>query len=164
MDVPMTSPVSPKLDHCDLEAKLITLLHTQAQLLRCAIDLAGQQVDCISCGDWESLRSVLGSKQRLAGHLAASATELRSLAAAVTANALSQTQRETYRQQQALVIGLYEQLFERERTAEQLLSERRTRIAQRAETAASWADRADAYAPVPPADLCGTRLDLSSSA
>lgn len=160
----MTSPVSPKLNPCDLEAKLITLLHTQGQLLRSAIDFAGQQVDCISRGDWETLRVVLGSKQRLAERLAASATELRSLAAGLTANALSHSQRETYRQQQAIVIGLYEQLFDQERTAEQLLSERRTRIAQRAETAASWADRADAYASVPPADLRGTRLDLTSSA
>jgi|GEM_PF-2071528 len=148
----------------DLVASWDALQLTQMQLLASAIELAGQQLDCIGHGDLEALRGIMGAKRRLAERLAASATELKNLAADLTIATLSQSQRERCRQQQADVIDRYEQLFERERTAEQLLNQRRTRTDQRARMAASWTDRPASYRQTPPDELCGTRLDLSSSA
>ena len=148
----------------DLAASWDALQLTQMQLLASAIELAAQEVDCIGRGDLETLREVVGAKRRLAERLAASATELKHLAADLTVATLSQSQREGCRQQQAVVIGLYEQLFEHERTAEQLLNRRRAQTDQRARMAASWTDRPASYCQTPPAELCGSRLDLSSSA
>jgi LAS superfamily LD-carboxypeptidase LdcB len=148
----------------EFETSWSALLSAQTQLLSAAIELAQQQLTCIRSGDLEQLRVVLSSKQRLADRLSATATELVALAADPTVETLSPTARQRCRHQQAVAISLYEQLFELEHTAQQLLNQRRTQMAQRAQTAGSWIDQASAYASTTPVELRGARLDLSSNA
>ncbi len=159
----MSLPLSPRHEASEPCDRWAALLAAQTQLLSNLLELANQQIACIRRSDAEGLRELLAAQQRLANRLAATAVELRDLAAGQATDALRPSQRQAYRQQRAIVAGLYEQWLEREQLAEQLLSERRTQAAERARAAAHWPDRPVEHAPGPD-DRCGSRLDLSSLA
>ncbi len=163
MDANQPARLNPQLAPAEFEANWDALVSAQTQLLSCTLDLTRQQLACIRGGELEKLRAVLANKQRLADRLATSAALLSALTAGPPAEPLSPTARQRCRQQQAAAIALYEQLFELERATQQLLNQRRTQTEQRAQTAAG-ANPAAAYSPAAPAELLGTRLDLSSSA
>lgn len=164
MDAYQPSPLpSQPPDSPDIPAQWNKLAGAQAQLLHALIELTEQQLACIRNAELDRLRMLLASKQRLADRLAASAAELSTLAAGFAEAALSPAARDAYRQQHAGAIGLYERLFELEREAEQLLVQRRTEAAQRAQSVAAWPDQATAFSLSQPTELRGSRLDLSST-